>query len=141
MHLVGSYYAKIRIFYVQYICPENRAVYEIMWKNAVQPEMRQDSITRRARFACWIIKATNARSEYVITTFPLEQWLRERPSVLHVPCLSYYKIPNFINIRKLTLHLKIHLNKVKVVLIRAVKVRSGNRDLAPLVLNLATRWK
>jgi hypothetical protein len=41
------------------------------------------SVTRLTRFACWIIKATNTRSEYVIlTVFPQQQWLRERPSVL-----------------------------------------------------------
>jgi len=28
-------------FYVQYIIPENHAVYEIMWKNMVQPDRPQ----------------------------------------------------------------------------------------------------
>jgi len=37
--------------------------------------------------------------------------------------------------------LKIHLNEVKVVLIHVVKARSGNRDIAPHVLNLATKWR
>jgi hypothetical protein len=48
-------------------------------------------ITRRMRFACWITKATNTRSEYVIlVAFPRQQWLRERTSMLrptHTPCL------------------------------------------------------
>jgi len=35
------------------------------------------------RFQCWINKATNTHSEYVILiAFPRKQWLRERASVL-----------------------------------------------------------
>jgi hypothetical protein len=37
---------------------ENRAVYEIMWKNTGQ--------TMRMRTACWIIKDTDKQSEYVM---------------------------------------------------------------------------
>ena len=49
--------------------PENRAVYEIMWKNNVQG----------MRICRWIPKATNTHSYYVIlTACPLEQQLRER---------------------------------------------------------------
>jgi len=52
------------------------------------------------RFACWINKATNTHSEYVIViAFPLQQWLHERESVSHytytacraslwVPCIQ-----------------------------------------------------
>jgi len=36
---------------------ENRAVYEIMCKSIVEPDMR---------IACWIPKATNTHTEYVI---------------------------------------------------------------------------
>ena len=40
-------------------------------KNIVQPDMIQMAI-RRMHFACWISKATNTPSEYVIlTAFPL----------------------------------------------------------------------
>jgi hypothetical protein len=36
------------------------------------------------RFACWITKATDTRSEYIILiAFPRQQWLRERASRLH----------------------------------------------------------
>jgi hypothetical protein len=42
--------------------PENRVVYEIMWKNIVEP----GNIIGRMRIACWIPKATNTHSEYVI---------------------------------------------------------------------------
>jgi hypothetical protein len=42
-----------------------------------------DNIIRRMRFACWITKATNSRSQYVILiAFPRQQWLRERKSIL-----------------------------------------------------------
>ena len=44
---------------------ENGAVYETMWKNIVQPDRSQMTI-RRMRFACWIVKATDTHSEYVI---------------------------------------------------------------------------
>jgi len=38
----------------------------------------------RMRIACWVPKATNTHSEYVIRiAFPLQQWLHERSSVLH----------------------------------------------------------
>jgi len=47
-----------------------------MWKNIVQPERPQ---VMRMRIACWIPKATDMHSEYVIiTAFPLQQWLYER---------------------------------------------------------------
>ena len=43
------------------------------------------------RIACWITKATNTYSEYVIlTAFPLQQWLQERASLsryTHIVCL------------------------------------------------------
>ena len=38
----------------------------------------------RMRIACWITRATNPHSEYVILiAFPLQQWLSERASMLH----------------------------------------------------------
>jgi hypothetical protein len=57
---------------------ENRGVYEIMWKNIVEagsPEMTM----WRMRIACWVPKATNTRSQYVmLMAFPLQQLLHER---------------------------------------------------------------
>ena len=45
------------------------------------------------RFACWIAKATDTCSEYVIAYFniPRQQWLRERASILrsYVYCMCY----------------------------------------------------
>jgi hypothetical protein len=44
---------------------ENRALYEIMWKNTVEPDKPQMT-TWRVRIACSIPKATSTPSEYVI---------------------------------------------------------------------------
>ena len=44
---------------------ENRAVYEIMWKNIVELDRPQMTIWRM-RLACWIPNSTNINSEYVI---------------------------------------------------------------------------
>jgi hypothetical protein len=56
----------------------SRAVYEIMWKNNEEPRRPQTTIWRKS-LECWIPKATNTRSEYVILiAFPLQQWLHER---------------------------------------------------------------
>ena len=49
---------------------ENRAVYETMWKNIIEPDRPQKTI-RRMRIACWITKATNRDSEYeILVAFP-----------------------------------------------------------------------
>jgi hypothetical protein len=53
-------------------------------KNGSAWEATDDNITQRMRTACWITKATDTHSEYVIfSAFPWQQWLRERASVLH----------------------------------------------------------
>jgi hypothetical protein len=68
---------------------ENRAVYEIMVKNIVELG-RPQIITRCMRIVCWITKATNTPSEYVIIiNFPRQQWLCEHASILrytHIAC-------------------------------------------------------
>jgi hypothetical protein len=51
--------------YVQELVFDNRAAYEIMWKNTVEPDRTQMTIWRM-RIACWSPKATNTHSEYVI---------------------------------------------------------------------------
>jgi hypothetical protein len=51
----------------------------------------RDNIIRRMRVACWITKATDTHSEYVMrSAFPRQQWLRERASSLrlYAQCLS-----------------------------------------------------
>ena len=61
---------------------ENCAVYEIMKKDIVEPDRPQMTIWRM-RIACWITKATDTHSEYVILiAFTQQQWLRERTSML-----------------------------------------------------------
>ena len=56
---------------------ENRAVCEIMWKNEVDPDRPQT--TWCILDACWISKATDIHSEYVILiAFSLQQWLHDR---------------------------------------------------------------
>jgi hypothetical protein len=54
-----------------------------MEKYGMAGQDTDDSIIRRMRFACWINKATDTHSEYVILiAFPRQQWLRERASML-----------------------------------------------------------
>jgi hypothetical protein len=68
----------------------NRDVYEIKWKNAVEPYRLRMTI-QRTRISSWIPRATNARSEYVRpVTFLQQQWLHEHASVLRcsfIACL------------------------------------------------------
>ena len=69
--------------------PKNRTVYETMWKIMVQPHRPQMEI-RRMRFACWITKATDTHSQYVIIiAFPHETMVTPTCSddTLHVCCL------------------------------------------------------
>jgi hypothetical protein len=64
-----------------------------MWKNIVEPERPQMTV-QHTHIACWIPKATNTHSEYVILiSFPLQQWLHKRPSMLrytYIVCLMHY---------------------------------------------------
>ena len=63
-----------------------------MKKCGTARQATDDNIIRRMRFACWITKATDGHSEYVILiAFAPQQWLRERASMLrlYVHWLSY----------------------------------------------------
>jgi len=58
----------------------------------VQPDKLPDeNITWRISIKCWMHKATNTHSDYVILiAFPLQQWLHERTSLLcytNIACL------------------------------------------------------
>ena len=44
---------------------ENRVIFEIMWKSILEPDQPQMTIWRMP-IACWIPKATDTRSEYVL---------------------------------------------------------------------------
>jgi len=53
-----------------------------MWKNHLEPDRQQMTIWPMC-IECWIPKATNTYSDYVIlTACPLQQWSNERASVL-----------------------------------------------------------
>jgi len=69
---------------------ENRAVYEKMWKNILEPG-RPQTILWHIHISWWIPKATNTQSECVtLIAVPLQQWLPEIACVmLYVHCLSY----------------------------------------------------
>jgi hypothetical protein len=61
---------------------ESRAVYDVIQKNIAEPDRPQVTLWRM-RISCWIPKAINTFSQYVIIcAFPLQQWLHERASVL-----------------------------------------------------------
>jgi hypothetical protein len=61
-----------------------------MWKNTVEPDRPQMTIWRM-RIACWIPKATNTHSEYVILIdFPMQQWLPERASMLRYTYIAFF---------------------------------------------------
>ena len=64
-----------------------------MRKNTVEPDRPQMTI-RRMRFACWIPRATNTHSEYVILIgFLLQQWSHEHASMLgytYIACLILF---------------------------------------------------
>jgi len=65
---------------------QNRSLYEIMWKYKVEPERPQTTIWHM-HFACWIPRATDMHSEYVILiASPLQQRLHKCISVL---CYMY----------------------------------------------------
>ena len=53
--------------------------------------------------ACWVTKATNIHTEYVILiVFPLQQWLLKLPSMLcytHIPFIVEYYIKSPLNLR------------------------------------------
>jgi hypothetical protein len=49
-----------------------------------------DNIVRRMQFVCWITKATDTHSKYVIfIAFSRKQWLRERASLLTLTYVAF----------------------------------------------------
>jgi len=46
-------------------------------------QVTDDNTIQRMRFVCWITKATDTLSEHIILiTFPRQQWLCERASMV-----------------------------------------------------------
>ena len=74
--------------------PENRAVYENVWKSTVQPGRPQMTAWHKC-ITWWIRKSKNTHSEYVIPiALPLQQWLHKRVSMLrytYTACLVICK--------------------------------------------------
>ena len=72
------------------------AVYEMTWKDFVEPDRPQMTIWRM-HIACWIPKATNANSEYVILiAFPLQQWLHERAPMLRYTYIAFLVVSSVV---------------------------------------------
>jgi len=71
---------------------ENPTVNQIMWKNILEPG-RPETTIRCMKIACWIPKAKNTHSQYVILiAFPMQKWLNERASTLrytYIACLVF----------------------------------------------------
>jgi len=65
--------------FVQFFSPDNRAVYEIRWKNILLLGGTRTTMWRML-IACWIRKAKNTNSQYVIIiAFTPKKWLEEAP--------------------------------------------------------------
>jgi len=59
------------------------------------------------RIACWIPKATNTHSEYVILiAFPRQQWSQERASLSRYAVRTLLVLLNFIVCFKITTEVK-----------------------------------
>ena len=76
---------------------ENHVVYKIISINIIVPGRLQMTVQYdTSKISCWMPKATNTRSEYVIIiVFPLKQWLHERASILrytyvYIACVVYF---------------------------------------------------
>ena len=70
--------------------------YEIMWKNITEPDRPQMSAWR-LRMACWLTKATNTHSKYVVLiASQLQQWLHKRVFVLRYTYIVYFVIFPFL---------------------------------------------
>jgi hypothetical protein len=79
-----------------------------MSKNVVEPERSQMTVWRYV--ACWISKARSAQAHAcarshsttyrLLIGFPRQQWIRERPSVLHYTYIVCPVCPNQVFINK-----------------------------------------
>jgi hypothetical protein len=80
-------------FHIQELFFFKSYFYEITWKNIVEPDRPQMTIWRM-RISCWITKATNTHSEYVmLLSFPQQQWLHKGASILrctYIDCFFFY---------------------------------------------------
>jgi hypothetical protein len=76
-----------------------------------------DKTIRRMRIACWIPKATNTHSEYVILiVVPLQQWLHERASMLRYTYIACLVLSSCTRILDISMHVpasNFHSNALK----------------------------
>jgi hypothetical protein len=63
-------------------------------KQGTARQATDDNTIRPMRFPCWITKATDTHSEYVILiAFPQLQWLRERSSLFRYTYMAFLVNP------------------------------------------------
>jgi hypothetical protein len=76
-----NFYRKSKhIFYVQFFFKSSQLRDNV--ETYCRTGQATDDIMRRMRTACWITKATNTQSEYVILiAFQGQQWMHERPLI------------------------------------------------------------
>jgi hypothetical protein len=87
---IKTYILCSKIFFSGKLC----CLWDNVEKYGRARQATDDNIIRRMRFACWITKATDTHSEFVILiAFTQQEWLRERASMflLHAYCLSCLK--------------------------------------------------
>jgi len=100
---------KTHVFHSVTPPPENRAVYEIMWKKIVARGRAQMAIWRM-RIACWMTKATHTRARKDTYThnmqYLLQKFLPERALMLrlYVHCLSYSQIFHLFSLHFIIFH-------------------------------------
>jgi len=82
------------MFYTQYFFSKILPFMRYCGKNCRVGQATDGNIIRRMRIACWITKAAYRLSGYIIPiALPLQQWLRERTSVLrytYIACLAHW---------------------------------------------------
>jgi hypothetical protein len=75
---------KTHILYSINVPRKSCRLWDNVGKYGTAGQATDGNIIRRMGIACWIPKATDTHSQYVILIdFPLQQWLGERASMLH----------------------------------------------------------
>jgi hypothetical protein len=88
--LQTEFVSKIRRHHLRTLTFQKLYSLEIIWKNTVEAGRPQRTIWHM-RIECWMPKATNTHSEYVmLIAFPLKLWLHERVSVSHYNTLPFF---------------------------------------------------
>jgi len=104
--ILDSFVEKIKIHLfcsITFFFPEYHAVYEIMWKNSVEPDRPQMTIWSM-RIACWIRNATNTHLQYNTYCF-----LHDSNCCMHASSLLRYTY-----VRRLFCYVLPHLSILSV---------------------------